>query len=530
MYYVSILIFSVCCSASVSNEEKQPSAERSTEPERLSILLLTSIYPAHFFPLLALGEELIARGHNVTMLGPKLEGYEQLQERAKEKGITVSSSSYEPRSSYDNSRHAGKHEGNSILGVLYNLVTSSTETNLRSGTNYITDLAEKVDGMRDWKYNYTVCDNAVINVCSGIVRKRNTDRVMLNLSPIPLLPFGQTPWSYPSLMSPLIDNMSFKDRLLNTAIYTPMEWFALKMISLFFMDFDSESFTLFLGVKYPIIYNTVMGFDWPRNTLPLQHYVGPMLSSSPPPLDSGIVKWLESKPPKSVVYVSMGTSVDVSPEVASSIIKLAINGYSVVWSLRESSKSSLQHLKIDEQVVYITPWLSQISLLRHPSILYSLMHCGTSSVQESLYHGVPVICIPSAYDQYDVSLRLVSQSLGVRVLPHEVNEDSLKKALKDVSSEVIENNVKKMSIIMRANGGTERVADLIELYADIGHSHGVPSYAKYGWYWYQYYNLDVYIVIVIGGVVLVWLVHKLCCSFCSCCCSSTKKSSKKKKD
>ena len=40
---------------------------------KLSVLLIASMYIGHQFPLIALGEELVRRGHHVVMLGPVME-------------------------------------------------------------------------------------------------------------------------------------------------------------------------------------------------------------------------------------------------------------------------------------------------------------------------------------------------------------------------------------------------------------------------------------------------------------------------
>ena len=41
-------------------------------------MLSVLIYLGHFFPLVALGAELVSRGHQVTVLGPTVERYEHL--------------------------------------------------------------------------------------------------------------------------------------------------------------------------------------------------------------------------------------------------------------------------------------------------------------------------------------------------------------------------------------------------------------------------------------------------------------------
>ena len=505
---------------STSTSEKTEQAN-----SHISVLILTSIFPAHFFPLLAIGKELLTRGHRVTMLGPTLERYEHLPQSAEKQGITFISVGLEPYSEYEKLTSAGKHANSNMLVLMYNL-TQLTKDEESVKNNYFIRMRKAVDNMTPSDYDYFISDNAVATILFYIKKVWNTDRIMTNFSPLPLLyPFGMTMWSYPRFGTPYTDDMSFTDRLLNTALFAPMEYLAIT-IAFRFMVLEKalesdESFYNGLGVKYPILYNTVFGFDWPRVTLPLQHYVGPILPSYPPPIDSTLSNWLKERPPKSVIYISMGTSADVSSEFAAAILNLSQN-YSLVWSLRDKNKDVIQGMEINEDEVFISPWVSQISLLQHPSIVLTIMHCGLGSVQEALYHAVPVICVPCAWEQYDASKRLTSQGLGKGLLPTEVNPDALAQAVDHVViSESIHHQVTKISRILQASGGAKRVADLVELYNDVGSDHGIPAFVRYDWNWVQYYNADVWFVILSVIIVMAWGIKKLC-KYC-CCSRATKK-------
>ena len=83
--------------------------------------------------------------------------------------------------------------------------------------------------------------------------------------------------------------------------------------------------------------------------------------------------------------------------------------------------------------------------------------------------------------------------------------------------------VRKISRLLRAGGGVKKGADLVELYADVGHDHGIPSFIRYKWSWIQYYNVDVWLIIVTTVIVIIWGCSKVCACCCKCCCRGRQK-------
>eukprot|EP00731_Ephydatia_muelleri_P023498 Em0015g1081a len=201
---------------------------------------------------------------------------------------------------------------------------------------------------------------------------------------------------------------------------------------------------------------------------------------------------VEDKENRSVVYISMGSTAELTPEQGRSIlggVMASPHNYSVVWALRESNRNAIEGVKIDPKRTFIASWVSQFTMLQQKAVAMAILHCGIGGVQEALYNKVPVICVP--YGKY----RILLKGWGVGSLI--VRE--------------------KMSIILRAPGGTKAAADLVELYAEVGHEHGVPAFAKYQWSWVEYYNLDVLGVLAAAIGVFLWMsvkLLKLCCKMC----------------
>ena len=137
--------------------------------------------------------------------------------------------------------------------------------------------------------------------------------------------------------------MDFNQRYLNSLLY-PTEVLAATFMSLFGIPEEKQRTDLDVltagGTVYPVLVNTAIGFDFPKTAMPLVHYIGPLLSANPAPLSRDLQQWLQKCPEKSVVYISMGTSAELTSELASEIIA-GTNQYRIVWSLRKSNQGIL---------------------------------------------------------------------------------------------------------------------------------------------------------------------------------------------
>ena len=173
-------------------------------------------------------------------------------------------------------------------------------------------------------------------------------------------------------------------------------------------------------------------------------------------------------------------------------------------------------LDIDTERVFISEWISQLALLQHPGVAMSITHCA-ASVQEPLYYGIPVICIPYGMEQFEIAVRVKSLGLGIRILTQELTRKKIEDAVMAIEEGPYYANARKIAKIFQMAGGRKKAADLVEFYADIGHHHGVPAYAKYKWNWLQYYNVDVQAVVVIILIVTGWALLKLFACCCRCC-------------
>ncbi|KAK9062559.1 hypothetical protein SSX86_019746 [Deinandra increscens subsp. villosa] len=114
-----------------------------------------------------------------------------------------------------------------------------------------------------------------------------------------------------------------------------------------------------------------------------------------------VVNWLDTKPKKSVVYVSFGSISRLSSDQAEEIADgLLASGRPFLWVIRNGDEagklSKLEELKKQGMIV---SWCCQVEVLSHEAIGCFVMHCGWNSTVEALAAGVPIVAYPQWTDQ-----------------------------------------------------------------------------------------------------------------------------------
>ncbi|XXG62091.1 hypothetical protein AAC387_Pa05g0530 [Persea americana] len=166
------------------------------------------------------------------------------------------------------------------------------------------------------------------------------------------------------------------------------------------------------------------------------------------------MKWLDTKPTGSVVYISFGSLVKLSEEYMEELA-CGIRGSNnyFLWVVREIEKKKLPAKLIEdmEDMGMIVTWSKQIEVLAHEAVGCFVTHCGWNSTMEALCLGVPMVCMPQWTDQptnakfvvdvWGVGVRLKVDDKGI--VRREEMESCIKEVMEGERSEEIKRNAKK---------------------------------------------------------------------------------------
>ena len=130
------------------------------------------------------------------------------------------------------------------------------------------------------------------------------------------------------------------------------------------------------------------------------------------------------------VVVSFGTMTPKYPERLSNIILQAFGRlpqYRFIWRFNNYLNVSIP------KNVKIVKWLAQKELLGHSSVKLFITHSGNNGQFESVYYGVPMLCVHLLADQPKNARRIVERGYGEEVDFRILEEEKLVALIQKVS-------------------------------------------------------------------------------------------------
>ena len=166
------------------------------------------------------------------------------------------------------------------------------------------------------------------------------------------------------------------------------------------------------------------------------------------------------KPDRRLLLVSLGSAYNDRPDFwRDCIAAMHGTGWLTVLAVGPHVKpADLGEIPDD---IVVQEWVPQLAILEHASAFVT--HAGMGGCSEGLWHGVPMVAVPQAADQFVNGPRLAEIGVGEHLPAEEATPESLREAvLRVASSEDVARRCAEEKAVARSAGGAPAAADLIE--------------------------------------------------------------------
>ena len=227
------------------------------------------------------------------------------------------------------------------------------------------------------------------------------------------------------------------------------------------------------------------------------------------------------------IVVCFGSAADKLPtDITAKLVDAfrQFSNYNIIWRLRDYGSLQLP------SNVHALSWLPQNDLLGHASTRLFISHCGINSIDEALYHAVPLLCFPLFYDQAQNLFHAERRHYAARMNIKNFTAAELAQAMRDViSNETMRNSVNKASLILRdRRAPADEMTYWIEHVMKYGGEHLRPVTLDMPLY--ELFCLDLVAVFVLCLFLLISFVVGLCCACARYCRGASTSSGKKKRE
>ncbi|XP_048220628.1 UDP-glucuronosyltransferase 2B17-like isoform X2 [Perognathus longimembris pacificus] len=323
------------------------------------------------------------------------------------------------------------------------------------------------------------------------------------------------PPSYvPVILSGLSGQMTFMERVENFICMLYFDfWFETynsKKWSNFYSEVLGHPTTLLKTMSRADIWliRSYWDLEFPRPTLPNFDFVGGLHCKPAKPLPKEMEDFVQSSGDNGVVVFSLGSMIDnLTEDTANAIASaLAQIPQKILWRFNGKKPDSLG------KNTRLYKWLPQNDLLGHPKMKAFITHGGANGIYEAIHHGVPMVGIPLFGEQHDNIAHMVAKGAAVQLDIRTLSSKDLLRALETViNNPLYKKNAMWLSTIHHDQPmkPLDRAVFWIEfVMRNKGAKHLRPL--AHNLTWYQYHSLDVIGFLLAGVATVMFLVIKCC--------------------
>lgn len=217
------------------------------------------------------------------------------------------------------------------------------------------------------------------------------------------------------------------------------------------------------------IVTSCFGLELPRALPPRMHLTGPVFPRRPERIEANLAQWLDEAD-QGVIYVSFGTLTALDTRQLTALADaLSRTAARVLWSLPSADQASLPSLANN---IRIEPYVAQRAVLAHRAVKLAMIHGGSNSIQEALWEGVPLLVMPFFGDQHYNAARIADVGCGLRVDCTAMNDRNVADKISQLTTRTqFRASAERLSTVLQKSGGRQQAADLLEMVTLAGTEH-----------------------------------------------------------
>jgi MGT family glycosyltransferase len=419
--------------------------------------IITPPVPGHLLPFGALGRELIARGHRVTVIHmADIEG----RVRGESLEFIAIGCGDHPRGSLPESlAQLGRLQGLAALRFTIAAVRKTTEMFCRDAPSAI-----RTAGIEMLLVDQTEPAGGTIAEHLGLPFVTICNALLLNRDPAVPPPF--TPWKPGGhWWQKLRNKTGYAVSARVTSPVTRLVAHYRRLWSLPAHQRTDDSFS-----KLAQISQQPSEFDFPRRDVPKQlYYAGPLRDQKAPDVSFPWHK-LDGRP---LIYASLGTLQYFKEDVFRSFAQACAELGSVQLVMAHCgglSDAAVSSLPGNPVCVEYAP---QAALLKRARL--ALTHAGLNTVLDALRFGVPIVAIPITYEQPAIAARVRWTGAGQSLPLARLTVPRLRAAIREVlDNPAYAQRSQHIAAAISRSGGATQAANIIETAARVA----VPEYQR----------------------------------------------------
>ncbi|KAM5271742.1 UDP-glucuronosyltransferase 2B4-like [Ctenodactylus gundi] len=486
-------------------------------------VLVWSMEFSHWMNIKTVLDQLVQRGHEVTVLRPSSAIFINIKESSEIKFETFPTSinKSELQEFVTHSLNRMMNDGTILTCLDYiPVVEKSMRQFFNIWRNICKDAVSNqklMRKLRESRFDLLFAD--AVGPCGELVAELLTIPLVytLRLSPGYQLEKASGgllfPPSYvPIIMSGLSGQMTFMEKIKNMICMLYFDFwydgYNEKAWDQFYSEVLGRPTTLYEVVRKAEMWliRSYWDLEFPRPTLPNFEFVGGLHCKPAKPLPKEMEDFVQSSGENGIVVFSLGSMVPNITEERANVIASALAQIpqKVLWRFDGKKPDTLgANTRLYE-------WIPQNDLLGHPKTKAFITHGGANGVFEAIYHGVPMVGVPLFADQPDNIAHMVAKGAAVKVTFTTMSSTDLLNALKTViNNPVYKENAMQLSSIHHDQPmkPLDRAVFWIEfVMRHKGAKHLRPL--AYNLTWFQYHSLDVIGFLLVCVASILFLVIK----------------------